>query len=73
MDIYELAELLHKHLCRWNHIDGCAWHYRGNDETRWYRYDEHKRYLRFAKSVVERTDMPIEDIAKVLEVLELNK
>lgn len=73
MDIYELAEILHKSLCRWNHIDGCAWHYRGNDPSRWTKYDEHKRYLKYAHNVVERTGMPIEDISKVVETLDLNK
>lgn len=26
-NIQEIAELLHKKSCRWNHIDGCSWEY----------------------------------------------
>ena len=27
----QLAVMLHKHNCHWNHTDGCSWEYEGND------------------------------------------
>lgn len=38
--IIEAAEYLHEKLCRWNHTDGCGWHYQnwdqpGPDRTSW--------------------------------------
>lgn len=47
----KLAEELHEVLCRWNHTDGCGWHYEIKDGVAdWSRYD-HANYLKRAKAL----------------------
>jgi hypothetical protein len=69
MTIYDLAELMHTKLCTWNHIDQCAWHYR-SEPDRWETSWEHQTYLKKARSVVEKTGLEPDDIAKVIKAIE---
>lgn len=74
MDIYELAELMHSKQCKLNHTDGCEWFYENSPgyrdgESKWTKGWAHPRYLKKANELVKKLDMPIEDIAKVMEAL----
>jgi hypothetical protein len=70
MDIYELAEIMHTHLCHFNHTDYCEWFYRVNNADKWEEpYSAHKKYLSTAEKVKAETGMELEDIAKVIKAL----
>lgn len=50
----QLAVYLHAKLCRWNHTDGCSWHYfEKNGQHDWSEHS-HARYLQQAQSVISR-------------------
>lgn len=34
LDVDIFADVLHAELCKWNHIDGCAYHYSGDSAER---------------------------------------
>ena len=42
-----LADVLHRKLCHWNHIDECGWQY----ETNW-DHGTHNRYLLRARKIL---------------------
>ncbi len=51
----QLATLLHKKLCRWNHTDGCAWFY---EEDNWESFS-HKEYLNMANKMLKIADFEL--------------
>jgi hypothetical protein len=69
MDVYELAELMHTKLCRWDHTEQCAWYYRDKQMTKWVDSWEHKKWLEKAHILIFEVDLSIEDIAKVIKAL----
>ena len=47
----KLAVELHEALCRWNHMDGCGWHYEIKPQsTDWSGY-AHAEYLKRARAL----------------------
>lgn len=53
-----LAITLHTQLCRYNHTDGCGWHYgKDTDMDVWKKDSSRIKYLAMAKRVLEVTDM----------------
>ena len=48
----QLAEALHKKLCRWNHTDGCGWFYESWEKPGFSRND----WLNKAREVLKVTD-----------------
>lgn len=48
----ELAVLLHKHRCGYNHTDGCAWGYEERDDSNRWEAPAHKRYLEQARKML---------------------
>lgn len=55
-DLKNLAIYLHETYCRWNHADGCSWHYEidrvGEDSVHdWGRF-AHKEYMDKAKNLI---------------------
>lgn len=61
-DTYNLAELLHKKQCHYNHVDQCSWGY----EKTWDEYT-HTRYAEKAKAILEKTSF--EAAKELLEIL----
>ena len=51
-DTHLLAIKLHDKLCRWNHADGCAWHYFIKDGVHDWNEDSHREYLRKASRIM---------------------
>lgn len=51
-----LAILLHDKLCRWNHTDGCGWHYDVNKGIHNWNGHDHKEYLLKAELVLAGLD-----------------
>ncbi len=58
-----LATLIHKRMCRWNHMDECGWDYESWDKPGYAR----NRYLEKADKVL--TEVPYETAVKVLELI----
>jgi hypothetical protein len=51
---HHLAIFLHDRLCRWDHTEGCAWHYFVKDGVHdWSEYT-HQQYLRRANQIIQR-------------------
>jgi hypothetical protein len=69
MDVYELAELMHTRLCKWDHTDQCPWYYRDKRMGKWTDCSTHKRWLERARQVIADTGMAPDQIAKVIEAL----
>jgi hypothetical protein len=72
MDKYELAELIHSKECRYNHIDQCGWMYENDPnytETKWQSGWAHKDYLAKTEKLINKLQMDVNDIAKVIEAL----
>ena len=61
--IIEMAELLHEWLCRWNHTDGCAWHYQSWEKPGWDR----EQYVKMAERVLKVTD--VETIKLIMKAI----
>lgn len=59
----ELAEALHKKLCRWNHTDGCSWFYESWEKPGYSRNE----WLEKAREVLKVTDS--ETALKVASIL----
>lgn len=60
-----IAEYLHSKLCRWNHTDGCSWHYEKTWEGR-----AHKDWLKKAEGmmpIIRKYNMSIEDVKEMLK------
>lgn len=51
---HHLAILLHDRLCKWNHTDGCSWHYFVKDGVHDWSEHSHAQYLRKANQVMQR-------------------
>ena len=51
---HHLAILLHDRLCKWNHTDGCGWHYFVRDGVHDWNEHAHQEYLRRANRVMQR-------------------
>lgn len=69
-----LAIKLHDKLCRWNHTDGCAWHYAIKNGVHDWNEDSHKEYLRKANRIMNYlTDKQIEitcdNVTEFIDVL----
>lgn len=53
---YILAITIHAQLCRYNHTDGCSWHYtKDTDFNAWKTDITRKQYLEMAKRVLKIT------------------
>lgn len=48
---FELAIMLHDKFCKWNHTDGCAWHYQIDDGVHDWSASEHRTWLKRAKKI----------------------
>jgi hypothetical protein len=56
----QLAILLHDLLCRWNHMDGCSWHYYSDtDPSSWRSGTSRYTYLIMARKVLNVMVEPI--------------
>lgn len=49
---HHLAIAMHHRLCRWNHTDGCGWHYEIRDGIHDWSGHDHARWLRNANMVM---------------------
>ena len=47
----KLAELIHAKMCRWNHTDGCGWHYETWDNVGYARSEYLKKAIRILDEV----------------------
>lgn len=54
-ELKNLAIYLHDKYCRWNHADGCSWHYAIDRETGNHDWSDyaHKEYLDKARDLVD--------------------
>ena len=52
-DTKEIANVLHKALCKWNHIDGCDWYYHHEDD---FTPSTKKEYYVAAKELLKIVD-----------------
>lgn len=59
----ELAEILHGKKCRWNHTDGCSWHYTNWDTP----CSTRQKYLKDAYDMLAEFDNDMYVIKKVLK------
>lgn len=69
---HHLAIAMHRRLCRWNHTDGCAWHYQIKDGIHDWNAHDHARWLRNADLVmrsVELHPVTVDNIAEFFEKL----
>jgi hypothetical protein len=64
----KLAILLHDKTCKWNHTDGCAWHYQIDKGIHNWNSSEHQLYLTRARTVMRQCEAIGLDLAKVEEV-----
>jgi len=63
---------MHNRLCRWNHTDGCGWHYEVKDGIHDWNSHDHARWLRNANLVmrsVELHPVSVNNIADFFEKL----
>lgn len=51
---HHLAIAMHQRLCRWNHTDGCGWHYEIKDGIHNWSGHDHARWLRTANQAGQR-------------------
>lgn len=51
-----LAIKLHDKWCRWNHTDGCGWHYAIKDGVHDWSESSHQAYLRKAHIIMKRLE-----------------
>jgi len=49
---YRLANIIHSKQCRWNHSDGCGWHYESWDKIG----NSRQRYIDKAKVILVEVD-----------------
>lgn len=59
--MHQLALTLHSMLCRWNHTDGCSWHYEITKSGHDWKQHAHAEYLKKAQTLTswcERNDVP---------------
>jgi hypothetical protein len=54
-DVIELAELLHKRLCHWNHTDGCSWEY--EDWSNLHGNSARCEFAKKAEKILKVTDL----------------
>ncbi len=65
----KIADALHQILCRWNHTNGCSWHYESWDHVR--SLGARSSYLEKARELLTRTGASSEAGEQVvLQVLE---
>jgi len=51
---HHLAIAMHQRLCRWNHTDGCLWHYEIEKGIHDWSGHDHQRWLRHANQTAQR-------------------
>lgn len=62
----ELATVLHDLLCRWNHVDGCSWHFkREMTDHDWNRESSHVEYIKKARFLIAQNGAPAELIKTI--------
>lgn len=67
-----LAIQLHDRFCRWNHTDGCAWHYFVKDGQHDWTEHAHQDYLRRAVRIMnrlERGPITCDNVTDLIELL----
>ena len=47
-----LAIMLHKRYCKWNHTDGCGWYYEIIEGRHKWEASEHAKWLRKAQAIL---------------------
>jgi hypothetical protein len=65
---HKLAILLHDKTCKWNHTDGCDWHYNIHKGVHDWNSHGHHMYLTRARTVMRQCEGIGLDLAKVEEV-----
>lgn len=68
---HKLAIMLHDGLCRYNHTDGCAWHYQIKKGIHDWSGFEHQQYLNRARTLVRRCENIGVDIEKTELIITL--
>jgi hypothetical protein len=66
---HQLAVLLHDRLCRWNHTDGCGWHYAVKDGIHDWAEHSHQLYLRQAAGVMKQLETGVVTQSNVIDFL----
>ena len=78
----ELATILHKHYCKLDHEEDCAWfhdeeHFRktGNPDLVWTKSGSHIEWINNAKKIMKlisnkHNSMTVDDIVDVIETIE---
>jgi hypothetical protein len=51
--VEQLAILMHETMCRWNHTDGCSWHYFMKDGLPTWEADSQRLYLDKARALYD--------------------
>ena len=70
--VQQLAVGLHDTLCKYNHIDGCSWHYEITDNVHNWDRREHRSELKKAEVLteyLENNDITHEDVFTILGIV----
>lgn len=67
---HHLAIALHQRLCRWNHTDGCGWHYEIKNGIHNWNDHAHVQWLRNANLVMQRVERDPVTPSNIVEFFE---
>lgn len=66
-----LAIQLHDAFCKWNHMDGCSWHYETNKGIHNWNGYEHLRWLKKAQLLTQKCDTLGIESKQVFEIYKI--
>ncbi len=67
-DTGQLAIFLHGKMCRWNHTDGCSWHYEIDKGIHNWDGHAHDKYWSIAAQILSK-DYKCEDIKDIISII----
>jgi len=67
---HHLAIAMHERLCRWNHTDGCGWHYEIKNGIHNWDSSSHRFWLQKAHLVMRRVEMDPVTPSNIVEFFE---
>lgn len=69
--INQLAEALHGTLCKWNHTDGCSWHYEMNKGVHDWTGYAHVHWIKKATTLAEKCNESGIETKQVFEIYKI--
>lgn len=69
--VHVLAIKMHDKMCRWNHTDGCGWHYAVKDGMHDWGEHSHQHYLRKAHMIMKRLESGPVTCDNVIEFIDV--